>query len=300
MDSYVDNLYFSNMKHIENYNLFGERTDLPDVVHCETIETRSRIHNWEFKPHRHAQLHQFVVIESGSGWARIEGNSYDLQQGTLLNIPTGTVHGFRFEVGTHGWVVTLASELLDESLHDSEGLRPLLAKAKVTQSTPEIWETVQKIFAEHASREFARAHTLRALSGLLAGLVARSLSALDQSETRPSHNLQLRFEALLDQHFHEHLKVSDYADRLAVTPTHLTRVMRQVTGQPASAAIEDRLIREARRNLAYSNLSISEIAYELGFDDPAYFSRVFSRATGMAPRAFRAHIEKSDVRPKVV
>ena len=58
--------------------------------------------------------------------------------------------------------------------------------------------------------------------------------------------------------------------------------MRQATGRPASAAIEERVIREARRNLAYSNLPISEIAYELGFADPAYFSRVFARATPTA------------------
>ena len=48
---------------ILNYNLFGESRDLPDVVHCETIEARSRLHNWEFAPHRHARLHQVLLLE---------------------------------------------------------------------------------------------------------------------------------------------------------------------------------------------------------------------------------------------
>ena len=52
---------------ILNYNLFGESRDLPDVVHCETIEARSRLHNWEFAPHRHARLHQVLLLEQGSG-----------------------------------------------------------------------------------------------------------------------------------------------------------------------------------------------------------------------------------------
>lgn len=285
------------MSQIKNYNLFGERDDLPDVVHCETIEARSLVHDWEFTPHRHARLHQFLLIESGGGTAHIEAKNHNLGRGALVNVPAGVVHGFGFEIGTQGWVVTLASELLEESLRDSEGLRPLLEEPKVLHYSSEIEEVVQKIFYEHASRKFARAHTLRALSGLLVGLVARSLATEAPPKTRPGHKLQRRFEALLDQHYHEHLRISDYADLLAVTSTHLTRVMRQATGLPASAAIEDRLIREARRNLAYSNLSISEIAYQIGYTDPAYFSRVFSRATGMAPRAFRAHIENTDARP---
>jgi AraC family transcriptional activator of pobA len=54
--------------------------------------------------------------------------------------------------------------------------------------------------------------------------------------------------------------------------------------------IEARMMREARRNLAYTNLSISTIAYTLGFADPAYFSRVFTRDAGVSPKAFRSQI----------
>jgi AraC family transcriptional activator of pobA len=57
--------------------------------------------------------------------------------------------------------------------------------------------------------------------------------------------------------------------------------------------IEARLMREARRNLAYTNLSITSIADALGFADPAYFSRVFSRDAGVSPKAFRMQIESA-------
>ena len=66
---------------------------------------------------------------------------------------------------------------------------------------------------------------------------------------------------------------------------------RAATGRPATGLIEERLIREARRNLVYTNLPVSTVAYALGFSDPAYFSRVFSRATGLSPRAFRARLQ---------
>lgn len=62
--------YISNMNRIETFNLFGEDADLPDVVHCETIEARSVVHDWEFKPpHRHARLHQVLLLERGGGTA---------------------------------------------------------------------------------------------------------------------------------------------------------------------------------------------------------------------------------------
>jgi AraC family transcriptional activator of pobA len=84
--------------------------------------------------------------------------------------------------------------------------------------------------------------------------------------------------------------VADCARALAVTPKHLSRVLRQATGRPASRWIEARLMREARRQLAYTSLPVSTIAYTLGFADPAHFSRVFSRVEGLSPRAFRERL----------
>lgn len=284
--------YISNMIGIKNYNLYGERNDFPDVVHCETIETRSLIHDWEFSPHRHNRLHQFLLLESGGGNASIEERQYTLSPGDLINIPVGTVHGFRFEPGTTGWVVTLASELLEEGLLESEGLRPLLMTSDIIKYGNDIKRITSTIFAEYPRRSFARAHVLRALSTALAGLVARAMAGSSVLTPQTDHTLQRRFEALLEDHFTSHLGVADYADLLGVTPTHLSRVMRAATGHSALVAIESRVVREARRNLAFSNLSVAEIGYQLGFNDPAYFSRVFKRATGRSPRAFRKGLEE--------
>jgi AraC family transcriptional activator of pobA len=276
---------------VRNYNLFGEVADLPDVVHCETIAARSVLHEWEFAPHRHARLHQVLLVERGGGEARLEEQSHRLAPMRLVNVPRGHVHGFRFVPGTQGYVVTFAAEMLDEVLTPSHGLRRVLARPAVLRAPREVRATMAQIFAEFDGRGYARAHLLRAHAAALLGLVARGLAGeAAPPQAGPEGSLFARFEALLETHLLAHWSVADYAAALAITPTHLSRITRAATGQAASRLILERLIQEARRNLVYTNLPVSTIAYALGFGDPAYFTRLFTRATGQSPRRFRERL----------
>jgi AraC family transcriptional activator of pobA len=275
---------------IHVYNLFGEQGDLPDVVHCETIAARSVRHDWRLAAHRHARLHQVLLIARGGGLATLEGREHPLGRMHTVNVPVGHVHGYCFEPGTEGWVLTIAAELLDEALLAAEGLRGVLAQSAVVRGTPRLRALMQQIFAEHAARRFGRAHLLRALSAALVGLVARELTAATDAGGAADSELFRRFEALIERHYVRRWSVSDYANALSVTATHLNRVTRTATGGTASHLILNRTVREARRNLVYTDLPVSAIAYALGFEDPAYFSRVFAAATGRAPRTFRAEL----------
>lgn len=297
MDHARNFLYISNMAgardSIRNYNLFGETGEMPDVVHCETIQTRSRMHNWELRPHRHARLHQFLLIESGGGMADLDGRAVALDAGDAVNIPQGHVHGFAFRADTEGWVVTLTSDLLDQALHPGAGLRPLLGAARIVPSDRDLRRLFQRIFAEYAGHGFARAQVLRSQAGSLIGLMARAIAAdSGGGETGRANPLFRRFEALVEQQFRTRQPVASYAAQLAVSATHLNRVVRRATGGPASALIAERMLREARRLLIYTNLGAAEIAYDLGFSDPAHFSRAFARGTGLPPRDFRRRMER--------
>jgi len=293
MDRPVQYLYESNMSRsptIPSFNLFGEQGDLPDVIHCETIAARSTLHDWEFAPHRHARLHQILLVQDGEGEVSLDGNRHPLSAGTVVNVPPGLVHGYTFALDTEGLVVTLASEMLDESLRPSEGLRPVLARPAVLPADLAIAGTMRQIAASFAGRDFARAQVLRGLTGLLLGQMAQTMMRESPADATAEPEILTRFLALVDARFTHHQSVSDYARALAISPTHLSRLARAATGRPASALIEERIIREARRNLVYTDLPISRIAYALGFDDPAYFTRVFTRATGLSPRAFRQRL----------
>src|SRR3954447_14262740 len=187
MDRPRNLLYNSNItelvdsRSIQTFNLFGEARDLPDVVHCETIAARSVLHEWEFAAHRHARLHQILLIERGGGQASLEERSYPLRPMRVVNVPVGHVHGFSFSRGTEGFVLTIAAEMLDEVLIPAEGLRRVLAQSAVVRATAAMRLAMQQIFAEYAGLHFARAHLLRALSAALIGLVARQMADADDA-----------------------------------------------------------------------------------------------------------------------
>lgn len=294
-------LHNSNMQQdnarqrIQAYNLFGETGDLPDLVHCERISDRSKLHNWELAPHRHTRLHQFLLIERGGGRAVLEAETHPLVPAHLVNAPAGCVHAFFFTPATEGYVLTIATEVFDEVLRDDEGLRTRLAEPWVGPGQKNMLRLMRDIYDEYSALRFGRAHILRAQCAQLAGLAARHIrTAGAAAATGADTALLRRFETLLDAHFIKHWSVADYAERLACAPGHLSRACRRSSGLAASRLIEARLVREARRLLAFTGLGIAQIGYELGFADPAYFTRVFARATGRSPRSFRRQLNTAD------
>jgi len=289
------NLYISNMAKqthpIQSFSLFGESTHLPDVLHCETIADRSVLHDWELTPHRHARLHQILLIQSGGGTAKLDGQNYPLQAGSLVNVPIGHVHAFSFQKNTKGWVTTFADEFFDEVFASGGNVRQDLQQASVLDADATVNQIVQQIWQEFSTEEKGRTQILRGLSSVLLGLVARQLgSAYSKENPSADSNIALKFKALIEEHYTEHWPVSAYAKALSISPTHLTRLTKATLGVSALRLIEARIMKEARRNLAYTHLSISTIAYSLGYTDPAYFSRVFTRDAGISPKAFRSQI----------
>jgi AraC family transcriptional activator of pobA len=79
---------------------------------------------------------------------------------------------------------------------------------------------------------------------------------------------------------------------MAVSPTHLNRICRQTLGTSALSVIERRIALEARRQLLFSTLSVKQIGAELGYDDPAYFTRFLTRMLGVSPTRFRQQMSR--------
>jgi AraC family transcriptional activator of pobA len=96
-----------------------------------------------------------------------------------------------------------------------------------------------------------------------------------------------RFKKLIKQHGHEGKTVKFYAQEMRLTPVHLNRICKTVAQKTALQIIHEQLIIESRKYLSGTTNSIAEIAYFLGFKDPAHFSKFFKKKVGVSPGMFR-------------
>jgi AraC family transcriptional regulator, transcriptional activator of pobA len=286
------------LRRIPAYFLYGEqRQDVPQrYLHVETIQARSARHHWKIGPHLHPLLHQVVLVSQGRGIARIEDSRLPFEPPALTFAPAGAVHGYDFEPGTVGFVITFAQGILEELRQRDPAVGQLFAAPHTLELPPHasataVLQDAQRLAAEHAQGGAGRA---LALEGWLALLLAHALR-LSQAQgpwpgtSQPrSRQLVTRFRALLESRLSSGLSVPQYAQALQVSEAQLRNACLAATGQPPVQIIHARLLLEAKRQLAYTALPVREIAYALGFEDAAYFTRFFTRRAGVSPRSYRA------------
>ncbi|AWK89923.1 helix-turn-helix domain-containing protein [Azospirillum thermophilum] len=291
---------------IPRYWLYGEPPTAREMnfVHVETIRDRMRLHNWEVRPHRHDGLcHALLVREKGGGLTA-DGVDRAFRGPALIIVPAQVVHGFRFEPEVEGLVLTMSEGFLSTLLAAAEPeLRAAVALPRVLnpeRSGPE-WLLLEQAFAA-ILREFraggvGRASAIAAQVTLVLVAAARLAAAGAEAALPPSPDVALlaRLRQLIEERYRDHWPVEAYARALGVTAGRLNAACRRVTGCSTLQLVHARLMLEARRTLVYTGLGMSEIGYALGFEDPAYFSRFFTKREGCSPLAFRlAHPRMED------
>lgn len=285
-------------KRIANYFLYGEAPRSHDerTLHVETIEARSLRHHWKIDPHRHGSLHQLIIVLRGRGVALAEGSVSHFSPPAVIRIPAGAVHGFEFEPGTLGFVVTLSTELLQDLSRREPALAGVFAEPE-TMDLPrgqpfaaELVRVARQLAREHRHATTGRALLLEGLVAVLLGNLMRLTRTIEQGDVPPDQHRQLvaRFRALVESEFRRNIPIPDYARALQVPESRLRNACLSATGQPPIHLVHGRVLLEAKRQLFYTSNPVSEIAYALGFDDPAYFTRFFTRRAGQSPRAFRS------------
>ncbi len=261
------------------------------LLHSEPLIERSRAHAWRIRAHRHSSLAQLFWLARGAGVARFDGERYTLAAPSLAVVPERCVHEFEWEQDCEGFALSLASALVQDlgrqiGSPDGVFVRPEVLRADADS------DYIQALFAR-IQQEYVQAQPFRdivldSLVRALAVRVARATTPARRTErmSRGARHYQ-RFTELLQRQHRAGWSVGDYADRLGMTPAHLNAVCRQAGGTSALQLIHDRVLLAARRELAYTDKSIADIAAGLGFQEPSYFTRFFKRRMQMTPKQYR-------------
>lgn len=280
---------------IPKYQLYGENTlwPTPEPVHFETIAARSALHDWEIESHSHAGLVQVLHLSRGKARMTLETHPVELTPPCLVLVPAGCVHGFHFSPDIDGQIVSIPLGIQRELLALSPELMAALEQAAhhplaaLPEARAQLTHIFQQFALEYRGGGPGRLSRLTALLTEVLVWLARAADAGRSSHDSRQHQRLARYRRLIDDHYRDWQPVSFYADRLGVSSAQLNNTCRREAGQSAKALIHERLLLEARRLLAYTDLDITTVALTLGFDDPAYFSRFFSRHQQMSPSAYR-------------
>ncbi|MEX0966918.1 MAG: helix-turn-helix transcriptional regulator [Bacteroidia bacterium] len=242
-------------------------------------------------PHRHNYFEIFF-FEVGGGYHLIDFEEFEIQDGSIHFVSPGQVHVLKRAPGSYGYIVIFSREFFYKATPDNRLLfrHPLLHN----RTNYPIIKPVQKHFQElvncvtRMGQELARnSPYMEELMRLyLHEMLFRSAENLERKQQEP--DLVMSFFALLETHFYEWHFVTQYADELAVSDRQLGHELSNSTGKTTLEHIAQRLMLEAMRLLQYSELSVKEIGFRLGFDDPAHFGKFFKKHRKISPGAFRS------------
>lgn len=281
---------------VPTFYLYGEphRSAAENFLHVERLADRSLPADWTIRPHAHRDLNHLFVLVSGGGTMQADGELSRFAAPCLLVVPSAVVHGFQWQVPSSGSVITLSNTYRDELVRRDPDVAAVCGSPAVIPLTPEAARAMAGE-ARRLMRELAWAAPghRTAVDAALAAILVQAVRGLtihspEHEQNRGRHaELVARFRALVEERFRTREPVVSYAARLGVSPTTLRTACARVAGKPPVELINLRALLEAKRALCYTNQTVSEIAYNLGFVDPAYFTRSFTQHAGVSPRKYR-------------
>jgi AraC family transcriptional activator of pobA len=283
------------------FHLYGDPPDDQafDFIHVETIASRSSIHDWTIRAHRHRNLFQILLIEQGGGEMTFEAARLPFAAPAAILVPAAVAHGFRFQPNlTRGWVLSFTEDaaglLADRAGEALSRLRALAVQPIVPIAEDAERSRLSALCAElFEESSLAREGHRLAMRGLLA-LIAIGVARLAASRARtgsvtlqPADATVARLRALVDEFFRKERQLGFYAEQLGMTIDRLNDHVKRATGVTAGHLVRQRVLSEAKRQLVFTAQPIQDIADELAFSDPSHFARFFRKHTGTTPHEFR-------------
>lgn len=243
-------------------------------------------------------FHEILFITKGKGVFRLDNERMRFAAGTLLLLPPNKWRQWEIiDKDIDGYFLIFEEKFISKFFNDQLFLyrfhyfynnsTPSYIHLNQNEFTTFL-KHLQDIKKELRNLTSDSEHFLRAILYILLIKINRTYShTFKIKEQFFENNLTLRFRKLLEKEIRNHSDVSFYAQSLQVSKSHLNKTLKENLGMSTSKIIKERLIAEAKRALLYSELSISEIAYQLNFSEPSNFNRLFKEIVGVPPKLYR-------------
>lgn len=234
-------------------------------------------------PHKH-DFFQIILMTHGTGWHQIDFLKYPIKKHQLFIMKPGQVHSWHLNKNVKGLVIEFNRESMpgfnEQLFFSSDEL--VISKEKFNQLVF-VSEIMHSEFNQ--KEEFYDLCLISYLSGFLIQL-KRSDQRKEVAHIKVGSIID-RFRKLVEKDYRTQHRVEYYGKELKVSAKALTMQITRALGKSPREIIQERFLLEAKRLLAFSNLTVAEIGYELGFDDANYFSRFFRTHTKISPAQFR-------------
>jgi AraC-like DNA-binding protein/mannose-6-phosphate isomerase-like protein (cupin superfamily) len=261
--------------------------------HAEGFETASGLlhagEQWVpeqflIEPHEHPVWEIYLQQHGTTHWVA-DDQRYVLRPGHLFAVPAGVTHHLAGRSGNHHFY--FAAIDLEPVVRRQPALATPWPKTVVHQEAGELTHAFAQLVRELTTRyEYAETGLALAVDHLVLA-VSRSLApaAVPQLAMHPAVRTVKR---LLDQEFHERWTLRQLADRVGLAPAYLAELFVGELGQPPHRYLNERRIDRARQLLETSDVTITALAFTLGFSSSQHFARVFRQLTDTTPTAFRS------------
>lgn len=254
-------------------------------------------------PHKHS-FYMICLIRSGSGIHVVDFEEIPVIQNRLFILNPSQVHFWKLDTDTNISLVQFAESIFQfDSLPGGDFLSSasLFRKSYIDLDeiqSVSVLDIFQKLETETNSKDYFSPEIIKGYLQVLSGMIGRIIN--DNNKTgvfnSKEHKLQ-EFMNLVNKHYASQKSVNFYAGELNITANYLNMLSKQILGKNAGEVISFRVMLEAKRLLYHTTQDVSQIAFNLGFDDPSYFSRFFRKTENSSPSEFREHIYKKYQHP---
>jgi AraC family transcriptional regulator, transcriptional activator of pobA len=248
-------------------------------------------------PHLHRQFEQLIICERGAGTLLLDQSRQTFEAPAVLVVPSLIVHGLSFDDSSERWVVSVSKSYFQEITLRAPQIPEVFSGggcirfAAHDRDYLELQHVLEKLEWEQKRSASCREIVTEALLiDLLVGVLRKIQDdrARHSAENASDEEVHRGFMKMVEEHHTENWSLQRFAEALNVSVARLRTACCNTGGESPIRIINSRILLEAKRYLTHTNLSVADVARQLGFEDASYFSRFFKSRCGQTPTLYKA------------